>query len=98
MTESATIGACSTRVRPGFVPAGAAPAAPATGAAAAPQITPQPDVLRLQKEDGVRFSGTLVSYDPSPFLLHWDDVKVDPTIIPEKAAPGKRAPHRVPAK
>ena len=23
-------------------------------------------------------------YDPSPFMLHWDKVKVDPTIIPEK--------------
>jgi len=37
------------------------------------------------------FSGTLVSYDPTPFLLHWDKVKVDPTIIPEK---GKPAGHK----
>jgi tetratricopeptide (TPR) repeat protein len=74
-------------------PAGTAPAAPANGAAAPPPITPQPDVLRLQKDDGITFSGTVVSYDPSPFLLHWDDVKVDPSIIP-KAAPAKHAPHR----
>jgi hypothetical protein len=66
------------------------PPAPATGAA---QITPQPDVLRLQKDDGIRFSGTIVSYDPSPFLLHWDQVKVDPSIIPPKGAPPK---HRIP--
>lgn len=77
-------------------PAGATPApAPqggANGAAAAspPQITPQPDVLRMQKDDGIRFSGTLASYDASPFLLHWDQAKVDPSIIPKAAAPAKR--------
>lgn len=66
------------------------PAAPAAGGTA-PQITPQPEVARIQKDDPITFSGTIVSYDPSPFLLHWDDVKVDPTSIPaEKAAPGHR--------
>jgi tetratricopeptide (TPR) repeat protein len=72
----------------------AAPATPPAGA----QITPQPDVARLQKDDGIRFSGTLVSYDPSPFLLHWDSVKVDPTVIPEKTDAGKHTPHKVPPK
>ncbi len=72
-------------------------AAPPAGAAGAAQNTAQPDVLRLQKDDGLRFSGAIVSYDPTPFLLHWDQVKVDPTIIPEKAEAGK--PHKkVPAK
>ena len=52
-------------------------------------IPPQPDVVRLSKDDGIRFSGTLVSYDPSPFLLHWDQVKVDPTVIPEAGGKGK---------
>jgi tetratricopeptide (TPR) repeat protein len=107
--QAATMANMDVKVWTETPPAGAAPAAPAAGAAGAagangaaaapPQITPQPDVLRLQKEDGIRFSGTLVSFDPSPFLLHWDDVKVDPSIIPEKgAAPGKRPPHHVPAK
>jgi hypothetical protein len=63
----------------------------AAGAAAA--IPPQPDVVRLEKDDPIRFSGTLVSYDPTPFMLHWDKVKVDPTIIPEKGAP-HRTPHK----
>ncbi len=54
------------------------------------QITPQPDVTRVQKDDEIRFSGTLVSYDPSPFMLHWDSVKVDPSTIPEKGGAGKR--------
>jgi tetratricopeptide (TPR) repeat protein len=69
----------------------ATPPAAAAPGATAPQITPQPDVARLQKDDPITFSGTIVSYDPSPFLLHWDDVKVDPASIPaEKAAPGHR--------
>jgi tetratricopeptide (TPR) repeat protein len=67
-------------------PAGAPPAA---GAQAPAPIPPQPDVARLSKDDGIRFSGTLVSYDPSPFLLHWDQVKVDPTVIPEAGGKGK---------
>jgi hypothetical protein len=54
------------------------------------QITPQPDVTRVQKEDEIRFSGTLTSYDPTPFMLHWDSVKVDPSTIPEKGGAGKR--------
>jgi tetratricopeptide (TPR) repeat protein len=69
-------------------PAGAPPAAGAAAAAATP-IPPQPDVVRLSKDDGIRFSGTLVSFDPSPFLLHWDNVKVDPTVIPEAGGKGK---------
>jgi tetratricopeptide (TPR) repeat protein len=71
-------------------------AAPPAGTPNAAQETPQPDVTRLAKDDGVRFSGAIVSYDPSPFLLHWDQVKVDPTTIPEKADAGKH--HKVPAK
>jgi tetratricopeptide (TPR) repeat protein len=66
-------------------------APPPAGANAPADITPQPDVVRLQKDDPIRFSGTLVSYDPSPFLLHWDKVKVDPTIIPEKGAAPRHA-------
>jgi hypothetical protein len=71
----------------------AAPATPPAAPAGAtpPQIKPQPDVVRLQKDDPITWSGTIVSYDPSPFLLHWDQVTVDPTSIPaEKAAPGHR--------
>jgi tetratricopeptide (TPR) repeat protein len=71
-------------------------AAPPAGTPNAAQETPQPDVSRLAKDDGVRFSGAIVSYDPSPFLLHWDQVKVDPTTIPEKADAGKH--HKVPPK
>lgn len=99
--QAATTANLDVKVWTAAPPPGAAPAPVANGAAAqgngaavAPQITPQPDVLRLQKDDGIRFSGTLVSYDPSPFLLHWDDVKVDPSIIPKAAAPAKRPARR----
>jgi tetratricopeptide (TPR) repeat protein len=67
-------------------------------AANAGQVTPQPDVVRLGKDDEIRFAGTLVSYDPSPFLLHWDQVKVDPSILPEKGAAKKPAARRPAAK
>ncbi len=59
-------------------------------------VTAQPEVLRLEKDDAIRFSGTVVSYDPSPFLLHWDQVKVDPTIIPAEE-PGKHHATHKPA-
>lgn len=72
--------------------------APPPAGTASAQETPQPDVVRLQKDDEILFSGTLVSYDPSPFLLHWDQVKVDPSVIPAKSATGKHAPHRIPTK
>ncbi len=65
------------------------PAAPTAGATA-PTITPQPDVVRLQKDDPIVFSGTIVSYDPSPFLLHWDNVKVDPSSIPAEKSTGRK--------
>jgi hypothetical protein len=69
----------------------------AAGGVAA-DVTAQPDVLRLQKDDPIRFAGTLVSYDPTPFLLHWDKVKVDPTIIPDKGAPKHTPAHKPAAK
>jgi tetratricopeptide (TPR) repeat protein len=99
--QAATTANMDVKVWTAPPPAGAAPAAPAAGAAQgaaagatpAPAITPQPDVLRLNKDDGIRFSGTLVSYDASPFMLHWDQVKVDPSIIP-KETPTKRGARR----
>ncbi len=58
------------------------------------KVVGQPEAARLQKDDGVRFSGTLASYDPDPaFMLHWDKAKVNPEDIP--AEKGKHAPHKV---
>ena len=90
--QAATMSNMDVKVWTAPKPAGSAP--PSGGAQAA-AIPPQPDVVRLSKDDGIRFSGTLVSYDPSPFLLHWDQVKVDPTVIPAEAGTkGKGIPKK----
>lgn len=62
------------------------------------KVVGQPEASRIQKDDGLRFSGTLTSYDPGPaFMLHWDKARVNPEDIPaEKGA--RHAPHRVPPK
>jgi len=91
--QNATTANMDVKVWTSAPPAGATPAASAGGSTT--PVPPQPDVVRLEKEDGIRFSGTLVSYDPSPFMLHWDQVKIDPSIIPEKGSTGK---HKVPPK
>jgi hypothetical protein len=63
------------------------------------KVAGQSDASRLQKGDGVRFSGTIASYDPEPaFVLHWEKAKVNPEDIPKESAPGKRTPHKVPPK
>ena len=90
--QAATMANMDVKVWTGQKPASATPA-PAGGTQAAP-IPPQPEVARLSKDDGIRFSGTLVSFDPSPFQLHWDQVKVDPTVIPEAPGKGKGVPKK----
>lgn len=40
-------------------------------------IVAQPDAKRLQKNDEVRFTGTLTAYQQSPLLLTWDDAKIN---------------------
>jgi tetratricopeptide (TPR) repeat protein len=89
--QAATTSNMDVKVWTAAKPAGSAPA---PGGTQATPIPPQPDVARLSKDDGIRFSGTLVSYDPSPFLLHWDQVKVDPTVIPDAAGKGKGVPKK----
>ena len=58
------------------------------------KVEGQPEASRLQKDDGVRFSGTLAGYDPEPFMLHWEKAKVNPEDIPSAKA-GERKPHKV---
>jgi hypothetical protein len=48
----------------------------------------QPEVSRFKKDDEIVFDGTLVGYDPTPFMLHFDKAKVDPKIIPAEDKPG----------
>jgi tetratricopeptide (TPR) repeat protein len=63
-------------------------------------VVAQPEAKRVSKDDYVRFTGTLSSYQPPPmFLLTWDNAKINTEDIPaEKAAPGaKRPAHKLPA-
>ena len=63
------------------------------------KVVGQPEAARLQKDDGVRFSGTLVGYDPDPnFMLHWDKAKVNPEDIPAEKGGAKRPARKAPAK
>ena len=82
---------------------GAPAAAPAVaGSAASAQATPttsqtapvQPEAARLKKGDAIKFTGTLVSYDTQPFLVHFDKCKVDASVIPPEKGGAKRRPRR----
>lgn len=54
-------------------------------------VAGQPEAKRIQKDDEVRFTGTLTGYSQSPFLLTWEMAKVNAEDIgPEKAAPGAK--------
>lgn len=63
------------------------------------KVVGQPAAARVEKDSAVHFTGTLVSFDPEPFFLHWDKAKVKEEDIPkEKAAPKRpvRKPTRKP--
>jgi hypothetical protein len=63
------------------------------------KVVGQPEAARLEKDNPVRFTGTLASYDPEPaFMLHWDKAKVNAEDIPqEKKTPTKRPAPKKPA-
>jgi len=61
-------------------------------------IAGQPDVKRIMKDDFVRFTGTLSAYTQNPFLLTWDNGKVNPEDLePDKPAGGAKKPAGKPA-
>ena len=57
-------------------------------------IAEQPDVKKLNKDDFVRFTGTLNGYQQSPFMLTWDMSKVNAEDLQDAAAPAGGAPGR----
>ena len=65
------------------------------------KVAGQPEAAKLEKDNPVRFTGTLTSYDPGPaFMLHWEKAKVNAEDIPqekEKKAPAKRPTTKKPA-
>jgi tetratricopeptide (TPR) repeat protein len=55
------------------------------------KIVGQPDAAKLEKDNPVRFTATLVAYDPDPaFMLHWDKGKVNEEDIPKEKDKGKK--------
>jgi tetratricopeptide (TPR) repeat protein len=55
------------------------------------KVVGQPDAARLEKDNPVRFTATLTSYDPDPaFMLHWDKAKVNDEDIPKEKDKGKK--------
>ena len=60
------------------------------------KVVGQPEASKLEKDNPVRFTATLVAYDPEPnFMLHWDKAKVNAEDIPkekEKKSPTKKRP------
>ncbi|HME12908.1 MAG TPA: hypothetical protein VKF79_08615 [Candidatus Acidoferrum sp.] len=61
------------------------------------KIVGQPDAARLEKDNAVRFTATLTSYDPDPaFMLHWEKGKANEEDIPKEK--GKKPVKRTPAK
>jgi tetratricopeptide (TPR) repeat protein len=55
------------------------------------KIVGQPDAAKLEKDNPVRFTATLTSYDPDPaFMLHWDKGKVNEEDIPKEKEKGKK--------
>jgi tetratricopeptide (TPR) repeat protein len=57
------------------------------------KVVGQPDAAKLEKDNPVRFTATLVSYDPDPnFMLHWDKAKVNAEDIPKEKEKGKKMP------
>jgi tetratricopeptide (TPR) repeat protein len=62
------------------------------------KVVGQPEAAKLEKDNPVRFTGTLMSYDPDPaFMLHWDKAKVNAEDIPADKTPAKKPPVKRPA-
>ena len=62
------------------------------------KVIGQPEAGKLEKDNPVRFTGTLSTYDPDPaFMLHWDKAKVNPEDLPQEKAPAKKPPVKRPA-
>ena len=63
------------------------------------KITEQPEAKRLKKDDFVRFTGTLADFQPEPFLLSWNQAKINPEDIPaEEAQPAKKPAKKRPGR
>src|ERR1700676_4545559 len=63
------------------------------------KVVAQPEASKLEKDNPVRFTGTLTSYDPEPaFMLHWDKAKVNTEDIPKEKEKGQKKTTKRPTK
>jgi len=63
------------------------------------KVVGQPDARRVEKDNVVHFTGTLVGYDPDPaFFLHWEKGKVKEEDIPKEKSAPKKPVHKPVAK
>jgi tetratricopeptide (TPR) repeat protein len=62
------------------------------------KVVGQPEAAKLEKDNPVRFTGTLTSYDPDPFMLHWDKAKVNAEDIPKEKEKGQKKTTKRPTK
>jgi tetratricopeptide (TPR) repeat protein len=62
------------------------------------KVIGQPEAAKIEKDNAIRFTGTLASYDPEPaFFLHWDKAKVKDEDLPKEKATPKKPAARKPA-
>ena len=62
------------------------------------KVVGQPDAAKLEKGNPVRFTGTLIAYDPDPaFMLHWDKAKVNEEDLPKEKGAAKKPAAKKPA-
>jgi hypothetical protein len=63
------------------------------------KVVGQPEASKLEKDNPVRFTGTLASYDPDPaFMLHWEKAKVNAEDIPKEKEKSPKKTTKRPAK
>lgn len=56
------------------------------------KIVGQPEAAHIEKNSAVHFTATLVSYDPDPFIIHWDKGKVKEEDLPKAKKPATHHP------
>jgi tetratricopeptide (TPR) repeat protein len=62
------------------------------------KIVGQPEAAKLEKDNPVRFTGTLATYDPDPaFMVHFEKGKVNAEDLPKEKTPAKKPPVKRPA-
>jgi tetratricopeptide (TPR) repeat protein len=63
------------------------------------KVVGQPEAAKLEKDNPVRFTGTLTTYDPDPaFMLHWEKAKVNAEDIPKEKEKAPKKTKKSPAK